>query len=116
METLEQIEYLASNLSGATPESRSLISQLEIAREFIGFGGVWQSAPLPPLNDRERRLFFDTPKEIIAWYGTDTAQELLDSDFKFSTQLCHDGRWATTIQKKTAEDYQRDAEIDGGVR
>jgi hypothetical protein len=109
---IENIEYLTENLSGETKESRSLITQLEIAKEFVGFGGTWESAPLELLADGEWRKFFASPAEIITWYGSDEAQQLLDADYKFSTQLGMDGRWATTVKTKSLDDLAVEAEID----
>jgi hypothetical protein len=111
MEQIEQLNYLIDNLSGETPESRSLISQLEIAKEFVGFGGVWSPAPLEPLRDGEQRHFFASPAQIIKYYGTDEAQALLDTN-KFVTQLLHDGRWVTTVVPKTTEDYATEQALD----
>ena len=53
-----------------------------------------------------------TPSEVVAYYGTSEAQTLLDSSFKFSTQLGMDGRWAVSILRKTEDDLTREAAID----
>lgn len=79
---------------------------------FSGFGGEWRSAPLPTLEEGENRRFFMTPSEVVAYYGTSEAQTLLDSSFKFSTQLGMDGRWAVSILRKTEDDLTREAAID----
>jgi hypothetical protein len=78
---------------------------------FAGFGGDWLSAPLDPL-DSGKRMFFTKPAEIVAYYGSDEAQKLLDADFKFCTQLMMDGRWSVSVVAKTEDDLARESEID----